>query len=88
VSTETRHYWSRNMDECERIYRSKEAAAMQIRKPIAIGCMIFIAFFMVKSIVEARARALQRQQRVDPNMVETYRAIHMLIRQLKRAGNF
>ena len=81
-------FWSRNMDECERIYHSKEAAAMQIRKPIAIGCMILIAFFMVKSIVEARARALQRQQRVDPNMVETYRAIHMLIRQLKRAGNF
>jgi len=81
-------FWSRNMDECERIYQSKEAAAMQIRKPIAIGCMILIAFFMVKSIVEARARALQRQQRVDPNMVETYRAIHMLIRQLKRAGNF
>ncbi|EJK66738.1 hypothetical protein THAOC_12307, partial [Thalassiosira oceanica] len=81
-------FWSRNMDECERIYQSKEAAAMQIRKPIAIGCMIFIAFFMVKSIVEARARALQRQQRVDPNMVETYQAIHMLIRQLKRAGNF
>ena len=81
-------FWSRNMDECERIYQSKEAAAMQIRKPIAIGCMILIAFFMVKSIVEARARALQRQQRVDPNMVETYRAIHVLIRQLKRAGNF
>ncbi|KAL9180147.1 hypothetical protein ACHAXT_008117 [Thalassiosira profunda] len=77
-------FWSRNIEECERIYLSKEAAAMQVRKPIVVGLLIVVAFFMVKSVVEARARA--QRQRIDPNMVETYRAIQMLTRQLRRAA--
>lgn len=75
-------FWTRNIEECERIYASKEAAAMQIRKPILVGLFIMIIFYMVKSLVEARA---MRRQRLDPNMVEMYRAITMLIRQVKRA---
>ncbi|KAL7535870.1 hypothetical protein ACHAXR_006786, partial [Thalassiosira sp. AJA248-18] len=78
-------FWSRNIDECERIYYSKEAAAMQVRKPIVIGFLILVIFYMIKSIVEARA--LRRRERIDPNMVETYRAIQMLTRQLRRAVN-
>lgn len=77
-------FWKRNMDECEAIYASKEAAAMQVRKPILIGFLLLIAFYMVKSLVEARA---MRRHQLDPNMVETYRAITMLTRQLKRAMN-
>ena len=78
-------FWSRNLDECERIYEAKLIASMHWRKPIVIGSIILVVFYMVKSIVEARA--LQRRERIDPNMVETYRAIHMLMRQLKRAAN-
>lgn len=78
-------FWTRNIDECERIYRSKELAAMQIRKPIVIGFLVLVLFYMIKSIVEARA--LRMRERVDPNMVETYRAIQMLTRQLRRALN-
>jgi hypothetical protein len=77
-------FWRRNMEECEEIYASKEAAAMQIRKPILIGVIILVLFYMIKSIVEAQA---MRRQQLDPNMVETYRAITMLTRQLKRAVN-
>jgi len=78
-------FWTRNIDECERIYQSKELAAMQIRKPIVIGFLMLVLFYMTKSIVEARA--LRMRERVDPNMVETYRAIQMLTRQLRRAVN-
>ncbi|KAL3766581.1 hypothetical protein ACHAWO_008255 [Cyclotella atomus] len=77
-------FWSRNMEECAEIYASKEAAAMQIHKPILIGFIILMLFYMVKSIMEAHA---MRRQQLDPNMVETYRAITMLARQLKRAVN-
>ena len=77
-------FWRRNMEECEEIYASKEAAAMHIRKPALIGVIILVLFYMVKSIVEAQA---MRRQQLDPNMVETYRAITMLARQLKRAVN-
>ena len=75
-------FWRRNMEECEQIYASKEAAAMQIRKPILIGVFILMLFYMIRSIIEAR-----RHPQIDPNMVETYRAITMLARQLKRAVN-
>ena len=71
--------------ECEQLYYAKERAAMQVRKPIVIGLVILALFYMIKSIVAARA--LRRRERIDPNMVETYRAIHMLTRQLKRAMN-
>jgi hypothetical protein len=80
-------FWARNIDECERIYQSKELAAMQIRKPIVIGFLILVTFYMIKSIVEARALRMRQRERVDPNMVETYRAIQMLTRQLRRAVN-
>lgn len=78
-------FWTRNIDECERIYRSRELAAMQIRKPIVIGFLVLVSFYMIRSIMEARA--LRMRERVDPNMVETYRAIQMLTRQLRRALN-
>jgi hypothetical protein len=78
-------FWSRNIEECERIYRAKEDAAMLFRKPLLILVIIVAVFYMVKSIVEARA--LRRRERIDPNMVETFRAINMLTRQLRRAMN-
>ena len=77
-------FWARNMAECQEIYASKEAAAMQIRKPILIGFIVLILLYMVKTIVEAQA---MRRQHLDPNMVETYKAITMLARQLNRAVN-
>ena len=78
-------FWSRNIEECERIYRAKEDAAMLFRKPLLVSVIIVVVFYMVKSIVEARA--LRRRERIDPNMVETFRAINMLSRQLRRAMN-
>mmetsp|Transcript_2981 Transcript_2981/g.5296 ORF Transcript_2981/g.5296 Transcript_2981/m.5296 type:complete len:481 (-) Transcript_2981:123-1565(-) len=78
-------FWSRNIEECEQIYKTKELAAMQVRKPIVIGFIILVLFYMAKSIVAARA--LRRRERIDPNMVETYQAIQMLTRQLRRAVN-
>eukprot|EP00581_Thalassiosira_minuscula_P005559 CAMPEP_0183736884 /NCGR_PEP_ID=MMETSP0737-20130205/50498_1 /TAXON_ID=385413 /ORGANISM="Thalassiosira miniscula, Strain CCMP1093" /LENGTH=501 /DNA_ID=CAMNT_0025971013 /DNA_START=39 /DNA_END=1544 /DNA_ORIENTATION=+ len=78
-------FWSRNIEECERIYYAKESAALQVRKPIVIVSLLFVAFYVVKEIIAARA--LRMRERIDPNMVETYRAIHMLTRQLRRAMN-
>ena len=78
-------FWSRNIEECERIYRAKEDAALLFRKPLLVLVIIVAVFYMVKSIVEARA--LRRRERIDPNMVETFRAINMLSRQLRRAMN-
>ncbi|KAK1745255.1 hypothetical protein QTG54_004546 [Skeletonema marinoi] len=78
-------FWSRNIEECERIYRAKEDAAMLFRKPLLVSVIVVVVFYMVKSIVAARA--LRRRERIDPNMLETFRAINMLSRQLRRAMN-
>ncbi len=78
-------FWSRNMDECQRVYDSKEAAALHIWKPILMLFWIIGLFYMVRLIL---ARwALNRRERLDPDVVETYQAIRMLVRQFRRAMN-
>ncbi|KAL7469071.1 hypothetical protein ACHAXS_009327 [Conticribra weissflogii] len=73
------------MDECQRVYDSKEAAALHIWKPILMLFWTIGVFYMVRLIL---ARwALNRRERLDPDVVETYQAIRMLVRQFRRAMN-
>jgi hypothetical protein len=76
-------FWRRNMDECLRIYQAKEKAALQIRKPLAYLLTLYILYMALRTFVQAWALRYQRRD-VDPNMVETYQAFNMLIRQIKR----
>jgi len=68
------------MDECQRVYNSKEASALHVWKPLiwVIGVL-----YMVRSIFATWA--LRRRERLDPDMVVTYQAIRMLVRQFCRA---
>lgn len=77
-------FWSRNMVECEKIYAAKEAAALHIRKPLLYIAIAAGLFFAVQSLV--RTNAIRRQYRPDRNMVETYNALNILLRQFNRAG--
>ena len=77
-------FWSRNMQECEKIYAAKEAAALHIRKPLLYIAIAAGLFFAVQSLV--RTNAIRRQYRPDRNMVETYNALNILLRQFNRAG--
>ena len=56
-------FWSRNLEECEQLYYAQESAAMQVRRPIVIGFFILALFYIVKSIVAARA--LRRRERIN-----------------------
>lgn len=76
-------FWSLNMDECQRVYDSKEAAALHVWKPILMLIWVIGVFCMVRSILATWA--LRRRERLDPDMVETYQAIRMLVRQFRRA---
>ena len=77
-------FWSRNMLECEKIYAAKEAAALHIRKPLLYIAIAAGLFFAIQSLV--RTNAIRRQYRPDRNMVETYNALNILLRQFNRAG--
>jgi len=76
-------FWSLNMDECQRVYDSKEAAALHVWKPILMLIWAIGVFYMVTSIFATWA--LRRRERLDPDIVETYQAIRMLFRQFRRA---
>lgn len=77
-------FWSRNMLECEKIYAAKEAAALHIRKPLLYIAIAAGLFFAIQALV--RTNAIRRQYRPDRNMVETYNALNILLRQFNRAG--
>ena len=76
-------FWKRNMDECTRIYEAKEKTALQIRKPIVYLMTLYIIFLVIRSLVQAWALR-HRKREVDPDMLETYQAFNMLMRQIRR----
>mmetsp|Transcript_2407 Transcript_2407/g.5529 ORF Transcript_2407/g.5529 Transcript_2407/m.5529 type:complete len:683 (-) Transcript_2407:59-2107(-) len=75
-------FWSRNLEECQRIYAAKEAAALHVRKPILYILIACGLFFAIQSLV--KTHAIRRQYRPDRNMVETYNAFNILLRQIQR----
>mmetsp|Transcript_29024 Transcript_29024/g.59175 ORF Transcript_29024/g.59175 Transcript_29024/m.59175 type:complete len:286 (-) Transcript_29024:80-937(-) len=76
-------FWSLNMDEYQRVYDSKEAAALHFWKPVLMLIWAIGVLYMVRSIFATWA--LRRRERLDPDIVETYQAIRMLFRQFRRA---
>jgi hypothetical protein len=75
-------FWSRNLVECERIYAAKEAAWLRLTRPLANAIVLVMIFLITR-------RALRRPiprglSPAERDAVETYRAIHVLVRQLKK----
>lgn len=76
-------FWTRNIEECEEIYKSKEAAAMQIRRPILYFLIMYIIFIIIQSLI--RTWAIHDRSRPDnSDMVEVYRAFHIIMSQIRR----
>jgi hypothetical protein len=90
-------FWSRNLEECERIYDAKEEAFLRIARPsVYIVLVVLVMLFARWLVAEAlhvwadrdRRRAAAYRQRhhgMDADMMETYRAWQTLMRQLQRA---
>mmetsp|Transcript_18229 Transcript_18229/g.25930 ORF Transcript_18229/g.25930 Transcript_18229/m.25930 type:complete len:299 (+) Transcript_18229:189-1085(+) len=72
-------FWSKNYEECAAIYNAKELSFLAFTRPLVY---LFFFLFLMVAIVRGTRR---RQPPLDPNMVETFRSIQMLARQLKRA---
>jgi len=77
-----RAFWSRNMEDCEFIYAAKEEAFLRVARPVVYGVLVVLAFIGIRHLV--RVYAERRRQRVDRDMVETYRAFQILLRQTYR----
>ncbi len=75
----TEDFWMKNYDECLSIYNSKELSFLAYTRPLVL--LILSCLTLVLLVVAVR----RRPPPLDPNMVETFRSIQMLARQLKRA---
>jgi len=75
-------FWGRNVQECERIFSYKEEHYMRIVKPGVYGVLVVVVIYVIRMLV--REHALHRRQPQNRDMVETYHAIQILLRQFKR----
>ena len=78
-------FWSRNIDECQKIYDNKEMAMLHFRKPMVFVILSYLAFLMIRSLVQAWA--IKKQNRPHPEMVEIYQTFKMLMNIVQRGSN-
>lgn len=76
------NFWSRNIEECEKIYWNKERAMLHVRKPLVYILLIVAIFFGVQSLV--KTWAIRLQNRPHHEMVETYEAFRLMMRVIRR----
>ena len=78
-------FWSRNADECQKIYDTKELAALHFRKPLVFLFLAYLAFLVIRSLIHTWA--IRQQNRPHPEMVEIYQTFKMLMKVLQRGLN-
>jgi hypothetical protein len=91
------NFWSRNPDECERIYAAKEEAFMRIARPVMYGVVLVFSLFALRVIVWEMARIRREHDAAtqaarakhlhpppDREMIDTYRAFQVLLHQAGR----
>lgn len=80
-------FWSRNLAECERIYAAKEEAWLRVTRPLVYmviaGIVLAILRFIIQEIAAAYKHRPRRLQ--DREMIETYQAFQVLLRQVRKA---
>jgi hypothetical protein len=74
-------FWSRNLEECQRIFGQKQDAWLQMARPVWWILLLSLVLLTVRWIVDA----LRRPPPLDRDMVETYRAWQILLHQASRA---
>jgi hypothetical protein len=81
-------FWSRNLEDCQRIYSAKEEAYIRVAQPVLyfVVALIILASvrFCIWEMHRIRAMHAQQQRPMDRDMVETFRAMQILMQQAKR----
>jgi hypothetical protein len=72
-------FWTKNIDECAKIFRAKEAALLLVLKPV----MYVIVFSALVSVARSLIKAAHIAK-PDPDMVATYKAFKVLSKQLTK----
>jgi nitrate reductase gamma subunit len=77
-------FWMRNVEECQRIFSLKEDAWLRLTRPIVYLGLLCAVVQIARMLV--REHALQQRPQ-NRDMVETYQAFQILMRQVKRGLN-
>jgi hypothetical protein len=82
-------FWSRNLEECQDIYQAKEEAFLRLARPtlytIGLGVLLWLVREVLQHrIVLARHRAGPATAPPPADMVDTYRAFQILLRQVRK----
>ena len=79
-------FWLRNIEECTKIYESKENAMMHVRKPIVYIILAYVFFVMIQSLIRTWATVRQNSSRLAyrRDMVETYEAFDLIMKVICR----
>lgn len=78
-----RDFWERNYRDCENMYLAKESAYLFIGRPLVFLVLLLIGLWILRQWLWYHA--LQDRDRYqDRDMIQTYRAIQVLLRQMGR----
>jgi hypothetical protein len=77
-------YWRQNYDQCQQLFQAKEEAMLRTVRPLLYFTTSIIGFWVARILVREHALSL-RQKDPDRDMLETYHAFNVLLRQVSRA---
>jgi len=78
-------FWSRNLEECQRIYIAKEEAWLRVSRPLLWTVLFLLTAYALRFLVtEFRKTPPPSTSNADREMVEVYRAWQTLLRNFQR----
>jgi hypothetical protein len=82
-------FWNRNLEECQDIYQAKEEAFLRVARPTLYTIALMIILWLVREVLQhrihlARHRAGPATAPPPADMVDTYRAFQILLRQVRK----
>ena len=80
-----RMFWTRNYEECENIYYSKEEVFVRTCRPVLYILLLVLLFIIIRHLIAVYAES--KRDRTDRAVIETYHAFQTLIRLANRQGN-
>jgi len=78
-------FWSRNLEECQRIYAAKEEAYLRLARPVVYAVMSMFFILILRFIIwELTAPRERPRPPTDRDMIETYRAFQVIMGQVRK----
>ena len=78
-----KEFWARNFRDCEKMYLARESAFLFVGRPLMFLCLFVILVWIMRQFMWYQALH-EHDRHQDKDMIQTYRAIQVLFRQINR----